>query len=305
MSNKSSILPVFLLQGFFILAHQKYVKENLLGFLFNNLTMISPNMLTAVGIADAIHLVASWMVIRRRADTKHAAILETMRRNAVPVLLTSVTTAIGFFSLTVSGLAPVRMLGIMAGIGALVALVLSLTIVPAVLSLVPHRPGGDARVAGAGLFDRGRAERFVAFIVSKRAPILAITAALALVAVYGVSRVRIDTDFRAMFPDDNEKIADFQWIEDQLGGVGDLEIVFDGTRGEVRAPELTREERARLDELRLLPSTQLGVARFEVHGALEVGGDSHGALYRNPFADPLAAHELKPGLAATTKEGPT
>ncbi|MEL6431719.1 MAG: MMPL family transporter, partial [Planctomycetota bacterium] len=221
----------------------------LLGFLFNNLTMISPNMLTAVGIADAIHLVASWMVIRRRADSKHSAILETMRRNAVPVLLTSVTTAIGFFSLTVSGLAPVRMLGIMAGIGALVALVLSLTIVPAVLSLVPHRPGGDARVAGAGLFERGRAERFVAFIVSKRAPILAVTAALALIAVFGVSRVRIDTDFRAMFPDDNEKIADFQWIEDQLGGVGDLEIVFDGTRGETRAPELTRDERARLDGL--------------------------------------------------------
>ncbi|MEL6904959.1 MAG: MMPL family transporter, partial [Planctomycetota bacterium] len=59
----------------------------------------------------------------------------------------------------------------------------------------------------------------------------------------------IDTDFRAMFPDDNEKIADFQWIEDQLGGVGDLEIVFDGTRGETRTPELTREERARLDGL--------------------------------------------------------
>lgn len=221
----------------------------LLGFLFNNLTMISPNMLTAVGIADAIHLVASWMVVRRTAETKHAAILETMRRNALPVLLTSVTTAIGFFSLTVSGLAPVRMLGIMAGIGAIVALVLSLTMVPAILSLVPHRPGGEARVAGAGLFDIARARRFVAFLVARRTPILASAVVLAVVAIFGVSRVRIDTDFRAMFPDDNQKIADFQWIEDRLGGVGDLEIVFDGTRAEERAPELTREERARLDEL--------------------------------------------------------
>lgn len=221
----------------------------LLGFLFNNLTMISPNMLTAVGIADAIHLVASWMVVRRSAETKQAAILETMRRNALPVLLTSVTTAIGFFSLTVSGLAPVRMLGIMAGIGALVALVLSLTLVPAILSLVPHRAGGNARVAGAGLFNEERARRFVGFIVARKTPILAASVLVAVVALFGVTRVRIDTDFRAMFPDDNAKIADFQWIEDRVGGVGDLEIVFDGGRGVERVPELTREERATLDAL--------------------------------------------------------
>lgn len=220
-----------------------------IGFLFNNLTMISPNMLTAVGIADAIHLVASWLVIRRTAPTKRSAIVETMRRNAWPVLLTSVTTSIGFFSLTVSGLAPVRMLGIMAGLGALVALVLSLTFVPAILSVMPHRPGGEARAAGAGIFTLDRSRRLVSALVGRQGPILAVTAAIAAVALFGVSRVRIDSDFRAMFPDDNRTMSDFAWIEDRLGGVGDLEIVFDGTRGEDRAPELTREERARMEAL--------------------------------------------------------
>ncbi len=220
-----------------------------LGFLFNNLTMISPNMLTAVGIADAIHLVASWMVIRGTAATKRDAILETMRRNALPVLLTSVTTAIGFFSLTVSGLAPVRMLGIMAGLGALVALVLSLTVVPAILSLMPHHPGGSRQAAGAGMFTLKRSRRLVAWLGRSETPILGVAAVLAAVAIVGVARVRIDSDFRAMFPDDNEVMTDFGWIEDRLGGVGDLEIVFDGTRARVRPEGIGRGEQARLSEL--------------------------------------------------------
>ena len=29
-----------------------------------------------------------------------------------------------------------------------------------------------------------------------------------------------------MFPDDNKVMVDFRWIEDRLGGAGDLELVF-------------------------------------------------------------------------------
>jgi ferredoxin len=37
---------------------------------------------------------------------------------------------------------------------------------------------------------------------------------------------------------------------------------------------------------------------------LEVGVESHDRLYRNPFASPLAPHELKPGLATPLKDAP-
>ena len=37
---------------------------------------------------------------------------------------------------------------------------------------------------------------------------------------------------------------------------------------------------------------------------LDVGVESHDRLYRNPFANPLAAHELKPGIATPSKDAP-
>ena len=44
------------------------------------------------------------------------------------------------------------------------------------------------------------------------------------------------------------------------------------------------------------------VARAKTDCILEIGVDSHDKLYRNPFLDPLAAHELKADIA-TTEEG--
>ena len=45
----------------------------------------------------------------------------------------------------------------------------------------------------------------------------------------------------------------------------------------------------------------LCVARAKTDGVLEIGVESHDLLYRNPFCDPLAAHELKADIA-TPKE---
>ncbi len=223
-----------------------------IGDLFNNLTMMAPNMLTAVGIADAIHLVAAWTALRTKYDDKRTLITEVVRRNALPVLLTSITTAVGFYSLMVSELEPVYMLGYTAGFGTVCAYVISMTLVPAFLSLVPHKARlTRQKAAVAGFFTAERSSRLISGIVRRRVPILAGSVALTLIACVGLLQVEINSDFRAMFPDDNRTISDFTWIEDRLGGVGDLEIVFTGVRGPGDAPALTVDEDERLSELRL------------------------------------------------------
>ena len=48
----------------------------------------------------------------------------------------------------------------------------------------------------------------------------------------------------------------------------------------------------------------LCVARPMSDCTLEVGVESHDKLYRNPFADPLAPHELKPDIARPRRPVP-
>ena len=239
------------------------------GNLLNNLTMMSPNMLTAVGIADAIHLVAAWTYLRREYDDKRELMIEVIRRNVLPVSLTSLTTAIGFYSLTVSGLEPVQMLGSMAGLGTLFAYLLSMTLVPAILSLVPHHKAQPAKANKSGFFSKDRSDRLVRAVVSRRKSILVASGVVFFVAAYGLSQIDIDSDFRRMFPDDNKTMSDFHWIEERMGGVGDLEIVFTGLEDSTASAFSPADS----EQLEALRTRQLGVklhpAEFQALDAAE------------------------------------
>ncbi|MCZ6689792.1 MAG: MMPL family transporter [Planctomycetota bacterium] len=229
------------------------------GDLLNNLTAITPNMVTAISIADAVHLIAAYFALRGGYSDRAKLIVEVIRRNALPVFLTSVTTAVGFFSLTISEIVPMRMLGYTGGIGTIFAYLLSMTLVPALLSLLPLRKiRAAAAQADGGVAASGKeavdlrphwADGLVHAVVRFRKPIIAVSVVAVIVSLVGLARIEIDSDFRAMFPEDNPVMSDFRWIEQRLGGAGDLEIVFYGAPFEDTTEEVARRE-SRLEELR-------------------------------------------------------
>jgi len=110
----------------------------LLGYSVNNVTTVIPPILMAIMIADSIHVIGDALK-RRAADNAETddreSLLATMRHLAFPCFLTSATTAVGFWSLSLSAIAPVRQLGLIVGFGVVVALILTVTFLPAVARL--------------------------------------------------------------------------------------------------------------------------------------------------------------------------
>ena len=225
-----------------------------LGELLNNMTAMTPNVITAVSIADTIHLVASWAALRGHYDDKRALIIEVVRKNALPLFLTSLTTAIGFITLIVSSILPVDLFGGMCAFGAISAYLITITVVPALLSLVPHHrtsPKGRHTFL-LRLFSPERAGVLSEFIVRRRRSIVLTTAGLTVMSVVGLGLVNIDSNLREFFPADNPVMMDYEWIEDRLGGVGDLEIVFEGKTSSGNAPPVpTPEQEDQLDGFRV------------------------------------------------------
>ncbi len=273
------------------------------GDLMNNMTMIAPNMLTAVAIGDAVHLLASWTKLRKRYDDKRALMIEVIRRNALPVFLTSVTTAVGFASLTVSEMVPVSMFGGMAAFGTLIAWGISMTVVPACLSLVPLPKRKGAAVA-VEFTDHhsGWEQRLTSFILRSRTGILITASVLFVISVFGLTRLRVDSDFRAMFPADNPVMSDFNWIEARMGGVGDLEIVFTGgalkqgldraARHEFAGLQL-RDAGARLGESALTPLDAHERAQLEDLEATEASWQAQRIAVSADFLRKLDAFETR------------
>ncbi|TQV68141.1 MMPL family transporter [Exilibacterium tricleocarpae] len=218
------------------------------GTLFNNLTAMMPNMITAIGVADSIHLVSAWLLMRGYIDDKAELIIEVIRKNALPVLLTTITTAVGFCSLVLNDLTPVKQLGWSMAAGTIIAYLLTMTLVPLLLSLFPHQ---NMRKSGrGGLWSKSLSEAWASLIVRRRIPVVFCSCLIVLLSCIGLLFVKVDADQRRMFKQENPVLLDLIWIEDHLGGTGDLEIIFSSIGDREDRVGLTEEEAKALEVLK-------------------------------------------------------
>ncbi|MDQ6982247.1 MAG: MMPL family transporter, partial [Mariprofundus sp.] len=101
-------------------------------------TTMVPVTLMAIGVADAIHLLGKYyeLALLNPERNRRSIVLATMQEMWRPVVLTSVTTAIGFLSFLSMGMVPLQMMGLFAAVGIIYAMLVSLTLVPAMLMLM-------------------------------------------------------------------------------------------------------------------------------------------------------------------------
>jgi predicted RND superfamily exporter protein len=109
---------------------------SLVGFPVTIVSFIAPVMLLAIGIADGIHVLNRYREEAEKGLPKRETILNTMNEMKGPVIMTSLTTAAGFLSLLSSFFIPQKHLGVIAAVGVIAAMVLSLVMIPAVLALL-------------------------------------------------------------------------------------------------------------------------------------------------------------------------
>lgn len=223
---------------------------SLTGGIFHALSSTMVIILIPIGIADGIHVIDRFLY-RAEAEPSRSVpdlVFETMQEMCLPVVLTSLTTAAGLASLAISEIGSVRTLGLYSGFGVLAAMVFSLTVIPASLSVLqlPRR----LRVAAAGTPESGvstvrLSERFlgaVATFVSRR-PALAIGCGVAIAAfgVAGAPAVVVDASLIANFSRDTPvRMADEAQV-DHFGGSYPAEIVVDaGSNDAWKNPENLR-----------------------------------------------------------------
>lgn len=109
----------------------------------------APVIIMTLAIADCVHVLISAFQEMSAGRSRHDALVESVRVNAGPVFLTSLTTAIGFLSLNFSDTPPFRELGNFAAVGVAVAWIMSMTLLPAMLAIVPLRSRRLAREIAA------------------------------------------------------------------------------------------------------------------------------------------------------------
>ena len=103
------------------------------------ISMSAPIVILTLAVADSIHILLSLRGLMRDGMNKTEAIVEAVRLNFLPVSITSVTTIVGFLALNFSDSPPYWHLGNITAVGIAAAWFYSITLLPALLSILPLR----------------------------------------------------------------------------------------------------------------------------------------------------------------------
>ena len=197
-----------------------------LGTVFNPANSGVPIIVMTVAVAHSVHIVETTLSGMSRGLDRNAAVTDSLRVNAWPVFLTTATTVIGFLSLNASDSPPFRVLGNLVAFGVFCAYVYSMTLLPALLSILPlrARPAGTGK---AGFFDR-----FGAFVVARRKILLWCSAILAVTLVTGVPRLELTDNWTQYLSERYQFRQDTDFVIENLTGMETLEYSLRSGREE-------------------------------------------------------------------------
>ncbi len=248
-----------------------------MGVVFSPTSSGVPIIVTVIAVADSIHIVTSVLLGMRRGLHKIAAIVESLRINAYPVFLTSVTTAIGFLSLNTADSPPFHDLGNFVAFGVLCAFVYTMTLLPALLALLPLRATSGRTERAAFL------ERFADFVVARRTVLLWSVSATVVVLAAGVPRIELSDNLTQYFDERFEFRRDSDFVAENLTSLDRLEYSLDAGRdGGITDPEYLRTVDAFAEWFREQPEVTY----------VQVFSDIMKRLNRNMHGDDPAFHRL-------------
>jgi predicted RND superfamily exporter protein len=215
------------------------------GHTLNAVTALVPPLLTALGLAYSVHVVAEfYAVVREQGERggeggQRALVGCAMGRVALPVVLTGLTTAVGFASLGLSSLPAVREFGLLSVVGVVASVLAALSFTPATLALLPppRRRPPFASGAAAGRFDRAIA-KLARFDFEYRRTIFVLSALIFVLALVGASRIRVGTQQLAQFEADAPVRVHFEAVNEHLEGANPFYVVVEST-----APDAFQEPR--------------------------------------------------------------
>lgn len=176
-----------------------------IGMALTGPSVAAPVIILTLAIADSMHILISMRQAVARGLERRAAIVDAIRINFLPVAVTSITTMIGFLSLQFADSPPFRDLGLIAAIGIFFAWILSIVLLPALLTFVAfgdRAPAAETGEEGALTYARPRQaalDRLARFVIRFPLGVFAVMGIAAVVLVAQIPRLELNDSWREYF----------------------------------------------------------------------------------------------------------
>ncbi|MDF4664087.1 MMPL family transporter [Vibrio parahaemolyticus] len=259
------------------------------GMFLSTATVNVPTLIMTLAVADCVHVIATMRQSMKNGFTKVQSIERSIALNFVPILITSVTTAIGFLMMNMSDSPVLRDFGNLSALGVMVACFLSVTMLPALLKLLPIHVKMETSQDQKHVMDR-----LGDFVVSQRRALLPLSVAVIVVCASLIPLNKVNDESVEYFGQRNEfrQAADF--MEERISGMTNISIAIKTNESQgIAAPDFLNTIGEFSSWLRDQPETDHVATLADVYKRLNknMHGDDE-AYYSLPQARELAAQYL-------------
>ncbi len=191
-----------------------------------------PTLLTAIGVAHSVHILSEFRARFVEIGDRREALVRTLYLVGTPCMMTAITTAIGFGSMSLAPIKTIAHMGVYSAFGVILCFVLSLTLLLAFLSFGRSAPRATDMERLVLRAKGGRAmSAFLAgtvrFVIRRRLAILAVSAAVFVFSVGGITRLRVDFYWLSDFYDSEPLVRSTIYMDEIMGGVTNLVLLLD------------------------------------------------------------------------------
>ncbi|EHV9859482.1 MMPL family transporter [Vibrio vulnificus] len=248
-----------------------------------------PTLIMTLAVADCVHVIASMRHFMRQGMPKAQAIHRSVTLNFVPIIITSVTTAIGFLMMNMSDSPVLRDFGNLSALGVMIAFVLSVSLLPALLNLLPVRFSAKQAAKSSDIMDK-----LADLVVHRRNVLLP----LSIVVIAGSAALipynKVNDESVKYFDTSSEfrQAADF--MEQRISGMTTMSIAIKTHQSQgIASPEFLAVLGEFTHWLREQPETDHVASLSDIYKRLNknMHGDDN-AYYALPAERELAAQYL-------------
>ncbi|EPS3398681.1 efflux RND transporter permease subunit [Vibrio vulnificus] len=248
-----------------------------------------PTLIMTLAVADCVHVIASMRHFMRQGMPKSQAIHRSVTLNFVPIIITSVTTAIGFLMMNMSDSPVLRDFGNLSALGVMIACVLSVSLLPALLNLLPVRFSAKQAAKSSDIMDK-----LADLVVHRRNVLLPLSIVVIAVSAALIPYNKVNDESVKYFDTSSEfrQAADF--MEQRIGGMTTMSIAIKTHQSQgIASPEFLEVLGEFTRWLREQPETDHVASLSDIYKRLNKnmhGDDS--AYYALPAERELAAQYL-------------
>ncbi|KAA3604387.1 MAG: RND transporter [Calditrichaeota bacterium] len=222
-----------------------------LGFTVHIMSSMIPIFLMPIAVLDSTHIVSEFYDTYQKTKDSKKTLREVLNTLFMPMLFTSLTTIVGFASLAFTPIPPVEVFGSFVALGVFLAWLLTMTFLPAFISLMPAKA-----LENFGTAEEGKEtllDKFLAFTfrVSKTNGklILAVVTILFVISGYGVTKIIVNDNPVNWFKPDHELRKADVLMNSKIGGTYMSHLVFTGEEDVMKSPEVVNYIRDLQDKM--------------------------------------------------------